>query len=61
MDKLYETPIKAIRKKCLDCCCGHWKEVQLCTIVKCALYPYRLGCRPNEKTIKELKRYYAND
>ena len=24
------TPIKAIRAKCLDCCCGSAKEVELC-------------------------------
>jgi len=27
MDKLFETPIKAIRKKCLDCSCFQPKEV----------------------------------
>ena len=40
------TPIKSIRKKCLDCCCGSAKEVRLCTVTKCALYPYRMGKRP---------------
>lgn len=29
MSKL--TPMKAIRKKCLDCCCGQRLEVKLCT------------------------------
>ena len=45
-DKKYLTPIKAIRAKCLDCCCDSWLEVKLCTSKKCALYPYRLGKRP---------------
>lgn len=40
------TPIKAIRKKCLDCCCGQAVEVRLCTCVTCALYSYRMGHRP---------------
>lgn len=40
------TPIKAIRAKCLDCCCGQIAEVRLCTVKKCALYPYRMGHRP---------------
>lgn len=40
------TPIKAIRAKCLDCCCGHPSEVRICTAVKCPLYPYRMGKRP---------------
>ena len=40
------TPIKAIRAKCLDCCCGHPSEVRICTATKCPLYPYRMGKRP---------------
>ena len=40
------TPRKAIRAKCLDCCCGHPSEVRICTAVKCPLYPYRMGKRP---------------
>ena len=52
---LYKTPVKAIRAKCLDCCCTQYSEVTNCTVVKCALYPYRLGKRPNEATIDTLK------
>lgn len=40
------TPMKAIRKKCLDCCCGQIKEVRLCTVKNCPLYGYRNGHRP---------------
>ena len=40
------TPMKAIRAKCLDCCCGQAKEVRLCPVQKCPLYPYRFGKRP---------------
>jgi hypothetical protein len=40
------TPIKAIRAKCLDCSCNQFKEVVLCTVTKCSLYPYRMGKRP---------------
>ena len=40
------TPVKAIRAKCLDCCCGHPSEVRICTASKCPLYPYRMGTRP---------------
>lgn len=39
------TPMKAIRAKCLDCC-GSSREVRLCTVEKCPLYPYRFGKRP---------------
>ncbi len=40
------TPIEAIRAKCLDCTCGSSKEVRLCQVPKCPLWPYRLGVRP---------------
>lgn len=40
------TPMRAIRQKCLDCCCGQAQEVRLCTVKKCALHPYRMGHRP---------------
>lgn len=40
------TPLKAIRAKCLDCCCGDKKEVKECTLEKCTLHPYRMGKRP---------------
>ena len=43
------TPIKAIRKKCLDCCCGQAQEVRLCDVKKtCALHAYRMGHRPKD-------------
>ena len=41
------TPLKAIRAKCLDCCCGSSHEVNLCPCVDCKLYPYRFGKNPN--------------
>ena len=44
------TPIKAIRAKCLDCCCGDRREVRECTIEKCSLHPYRMGKRPAKDT-----------
>ena len=44
------TPIKAIRAKCLNCCCDHPSEVRNCTVKNCALYPYRMGHRPKATT-----------
>jgi hypothetical protein len=41
------TPIKAIRAKCLDCCCNNPNEVSLCPCTDCSLYPYRFGKNPN--------------
>ena len=40
------TPMKAIRAKCLDCCCGSSNEVRLCTAESCPLHPFRLGKNP---------------
>lgn len=40
------TPIKAIRVKCIDCCCGDKKEGRECSITGCPIWPYRLGKRP---------------
>ena len=42
------TPIKAIRKKCIDCACGDYEEIRLCACTDCPLYNYRMGHRPNE-------------
>ena len=51
-DLLDLTSLKAIRAKCLDCCCGSSNEVKLCTkdgkqSDLCPLYQYRLGHNPN--------------
>ena len=59
--KLYNTPIKAIRKKCLDCTCYQPKEIRLCPIIECALYPYRFGRRPDEATLDTLKEFYSEN
>ena len=37
------TRAKAIRAKCLDCCCDSKQEVNLCPIKTCPLWIYRLG------------------
>lgn len=42
------TPVKAIRTKCLECCCSQMGEVRLCTITNCPLWEYRDGHRPKE-------------
>ncbi len=39
-------PLRAIRLKCLDCCNGQEKEIRECTIMTCALWPYRMGRYP---------------
>lgn len=46
-DHMKLTPMKAIRKKCLECSNGSFNEVKLCPIINCALYSYRFGHRPD--------------
>lgn len=41
-----QNPVKAIRAKCLDCCCDQAGEVAACPATECALYPFRLGKNP---------------
>ena len=45
------TPLKAIRAKCLDCCCEQRNEVAACPCQDCPLYPYRFGKNPNRAGI----------
>lgn len=49
------TPLKQIRKKCIDCCCGYKPEVRNCTIQHCDLWPYRMGRRPTEEELSIYK------
>lgn len=45
--------MRAIREKCLDCCCGQAQEVKLCEIRDCALHPFRFGKDPTAKKTGE--------
>ena len=45
-----KSPLKAIRAKCLECCCGSAYEVKNCVIHDCELYPFRMGHNPNRKS-----------
>jgi len=44
--EVYKNPVKVIRQKCLDCCCGQRAEVDNCTVKKCPLYLWRMGKNP---------------
>ena len=48
--------LKAIRKKCLDCCGGYTKEVELCDITDCTLHPYRFGINPSTYVRNQKKK-----
>jgi hypothetical protein len=41
-----KNPLKAIRARCLDCCCGVSSEVRKCTAVNCPSWAFRLGVNP---------------
>ena len=34
---------KAIRLKCIDCCCGNTAEVRKCPATSCPLWRFRMG------------------
>lgn len=52
----YKTPLKAIRAKCIDCCCGSRKEVEACELSKCPLYDFRLGMdNPSPSILEPIK------
>ena len=45
--------IQSVRKYCLDCAGESSKEVALCQITECPLWPYRFGVRPRTAAYKE--------
>lgn len=52
-------PVKVIREKCLDCCCGQALEVKLCPCTNCPLYPFRMGKNPYRKKTKLTEEHKA--
>lgn len=45
------TPLKAIRKNCLNCMGDSFREVKLCPSNDCPLFNYRFGKNPARKGI----------
>lgn len=52
-EKATLTPMKAIRKHCLECCYGSSTEVRLCTAENCPLQAYRSGHKPKVNNYTE--------
>lgn len=48
-EKQITSPIKAIRAKCIDCCCNQYTQVEACDSIICPLHPFRLGKNPYSK------------
>lgn len=53
------TRAKAIRAKCIDCCCGSEHEVRLCPCTECPLYRYRLGREDGEGKVTRQRQNKA--
>lgn len=47
------SPLKSIRKKCMDCSNNSSQEIELCPLTDCPLYPLRFGKMP-----KTAKRHF---
>lgn len=45
---------KAIRLKCIDCCCGNTAEVRKCPATNCPLWRYRMGREIKDETSEEI-------
>ena len=54
------TPVRTIRKECLDCCRGSFNEVALCPVEDCPLFPFRFGRNPNIHLTDEQKAERAS-
>ncbi len=46
-----QNPVKAIRARCIDCCCGDASEVRKCVAVDCPSWPFRMGSNPFRKKL----------
>jgi hypothetical protein len=53
------SPLRALRLRCLDCCCDQPSEVRKCTAVKCPSWPFRMGVNPWRAEPSEAKREAA--
>jgi hypothetical protein len=49
-----KSPMRAIREKCLDCCCQQPSEVRACESVFCSLWPFRAGQHPYTSAKREI-------
>jgi hypothetical protein len=50
---------KAIRLKCLDCCCGSASEVRRCESRKCPLWRFRMGREVLEDSEEDAAEFEA--
>ena len=48
-DGIRKSPLKAIRAKCRDCCCGSTLDIRYCTATECPLHSFRFARNPFRK------------
>ncbi len=53
------TPLKAIKKHCMECSGYEKKQVRECVIKDCVLYEYRLGKNPRRSGIGTSKNLHS--
>lgn len=59
MEDKIASPLKAIRSKCLDCCCGVASEVKMCSVTSCPLYNFRFGKGAKRREMTDEQRQAA--
>jgi hypothetical protein len=52
-----QSPLKQIRKQCIDCCCGCLKTIRFCCSTNCPLWYLRFGKHPETVIRENGKRY----
>lgn len=57
MKILKQSPLKQIRKQCLDCCGGSRKCVRFCSNTNCPLWNFRFGKSPKAVIRENGKKY----
>jgi predicted Fe-Mo cluster-binding NifX family protein len=55
------TPMQAIKNKCMDCCNFQRKELYLCQVKGCPLWPFRKGRKPVKRQVSEEFRAAASE
>jgi len=51
------SPLKQIRKQCLECCCGAVKRIRFCASIDCPLWYLRFGKYPKTVIREQGKKF----
>ena len=55
------SPLKALRLRCLDCCCFSPNEVKHCVSTNCPSWPFRMGTNPWRAPVSDERREAARE